>query len=245
MRQRFDHDGSQNRKHNSENNKYFILNRLAQTQSWQSWQSVRSATAKKIKNKIKILGLKGASFEPLEPPPPPPSYGPEDNVWSSCLNFPITLDCEIPQYLEVFTFHHSLRLLFIPAISSFQSTFTTKLPVNNPHHVVVSSPFIFCLRQITALTHHMGHRFTLTSAHSAQTWFCCEINNEISYNFLLLLLILLLSSLLIGIDKKQQHYIIKKKINLSIRETNFIFCCRNTSWDSPDLMITQFQVASW
>ena len=38
---------------------------------------------------------------------------------SSCLNFPITLDCEIPQYLEVFTFHHSLRLLFTPGISSF------------------------------------------------------------------------------------------------------------------------------
>ena len=30
------------------------------------------------------------------------------------------------------TFHHSLRLLFIPAISSFQSTFTTKLPVDIP-----------------------------------------------------------------------------------------------------------------
>ena len=38
---------------------------------------------------------------------------------SSCLNFPITLDCEIPQYLEVFTFHHSLRLLFTPGISCF------------------------------------------------------------------------------------------------------------------------------
>ena len=38
---------------------------------------------------------------------------------SSCLNFPSTLDCEIPQYIEVFTFHHSLRLLFTPGISSF------------------------------------------------------------------------------------------------------------------------------
>ena len=38
---------------------------------------------------------------------------------SSCLNFPSTLDCGIPQYLEVFTFHHSLRLLFTPGISSF------------------------------------------------------------------------------------------------------------------------------
>ena len=99
----------------------------------------------------------------------------KDNVWSSCLNFPITLDCEIPQYLEVFTFHHSLRLLFIPAISSFQSTFTTKLPVDIPCHVIMPS-FIFCLRQLTALTHHMAHRFSLTSAHSAQRGFCCVIN---------------------------------------------------------------------
>ena len=33
-------------------------------------------------------------------------------VWS-CLTFPVTLDCEISQYFEVFTFHHSLRLLFL------------------------------------------------------------------------------------------------------------------------------------
>ena len=85
------------------------------------------------------------------------------------------MDCEIPQYLEVFTFHHSLRLLFIPAVSSFQSTFTTKLPVDIPCHVIVLS-FIFCLRQLTTLTHHMGHRFSLTSAHSAQRGFCCVIN---------------------------------------------------------------------
>ena len=37
MRQRLEHDGSQNRKHNSENNKYFILNRLAQAQSPGGW----------------------------------------------------------------------------------------------------------------------------------------------------------------------------------------------------------------
>ena len=99
----------------------------------------------------------------------------KDNVWSSSLNFPITLDCEVPQYFEIFTFHHSLRLLFIPAISSFQSTFTTKLPVDIPCHIIMSS-FIFCLRQLTALTHHMGHGFSLTSAHSTQRGFCCVIN---------------------------------------------------------------------
>ena len=31
----------------------------------------------------------------------------------------------------------------------------------------------------------------------------------------------------IGIDKKQQRYIIKKMINIALRATYFIFCCRN------------------
>ena len=31
----------------------------------------------------------------------------------------------------------------------------------------------------------------------------------------------------IGIGKKQQHYIIKKMVNVAIRSTYFIFCCRN------------------
>ena len=40
----------------------------------------------------------------------------------------------------------------------------------------------------------------------------------------------------IGIDKKQQLYIIKKMINIAIRATYYIFCCRNKSWDSPHLI---------
>ena len=66
LRQRFDHDGSQNRKHNSENNKYFILKRLARAQSWQSksWRSVRSATAKK-----KSWASRGVRSNPSNPPP--------------------------------------------------------------------------------------------------------------------------------------------------------------------------------
>ena len=41
----------------------------------------------------------------------------------------------------------------------------------------------------------------------------------------------------IGIDKKQQRYnIIKKTINIAIRATYYIFCCRNRNWDSPGLM---------
>ena len=40
----------------------------------------------------------------------------------------------------------------------------------------------------------------------------------------------------IGIDKKQQRYIIKKMINIAIRATYYVLCCRNRNWDSPDLM---------
>ena len=40
----------------------------------------------------------------------------------------------------------------------------------------------------------------------------------------------------ICIDKKQQRYIIKKMINIAIRATYYIFCCRNRNWDSPDVM---------
>ena len=40
----------------------------------------------------------------------------------------------------------------------------------------------------------------------------------------------------IGIDKKQQLYIIKKMINIAIRVTYYIFCCRNRNLDNPDLM---------
>ena len=44
----------------------------------------------------------------------------------------------------------------------------------------------------------------------------------------------------IGIDKKQQLYIIKKMINIAIRVTSYIFCCRNRNLDSPDLMQFRF-----
>lgn len=40
----------------------------------------------------------------------------------------------------------------------------------------------------------------------------------------------------IGIAKKQQLYIIKKMINIAIRATYYVLCCRNRNWDNPDLM---------
>ena len=77
------------------------------------------------------------------------------------------------------------------------------------------------------------------------------IINTITIMLLLLLLLLLLLFLLslfldmmndIGIDKKQQRYIIKKMINIAIRATYYIFCCRNRNWDNPDLMQFRFFV---
>ena len=49
----------------------------------------------------------------------------------------------------------------------------------------------------------------------------------------------------IGIDKKQQHYIINKIINIAIRSTYFIFCCRNRNSDRPDLTQFWFSVFLW
>ena len=51
-----------------------------------------------------------------------------------------------------------------------------------PCHLDIS-PFIFCLRLLTAPTHVMGHRFSLTSAHPAQRRFCCAINVKSCKNF--------------------------------------------------------------
>ena len=40
----------------------------------------------------------------------------------------------------------------------------------------------------------------------------------------------------IGIDKEHQHYMIKNMINIAIRSTYFISCCRNRNWDSSGFL---------
>ena len=40
----------------------------------------------------------------------------------------------------------------------------------------------------------------------------------------------------IHLDKNHVKYIIKKIINISIRSTYYIFCCRNKDWTKPDLL---------
>ena len=40
----------------------------------------------------------------------------------------------------------------------------------------------------------------------------------------------------LALTKSSQLYIIRKMINIAIRATYYIFCCRNRNWDSPDLM---------
>ena len=41
----------------------------------------------------------------------------------------------------------------------------------------------------------------------------------------------------LNVDNNHQKYIIIKVINLAIRSTCYIFCCRNKEWSNPDLMI--------
>ena len=37
-------------------------------------------------------------------------------------------------------------------------------------------------------------------------------------------------------DKAHTKYIIKRIINIAIRSTYYIFCCRNKEWTKPDLL---------
>ena len=37
-------------------------------------------------------------------------------------------------------------------------------------------------------------------------------------------------------DERIQRQMIKKTMNIAIRCTYFIFCCRNKAWTTPDLM---------
>ena len=40
----------------------------------------------------------------------------------------------------------------------------------------------------------------------------------------------------IHLDKARTKYIIKRIINIAIRSTYYIFCCRNKEWTKPDLL---------
>ena len=40
----------------------------------------------------------------------------------------------------------------------------------------------------------------------------------------------------IHLDKAQTKYIIKRIINIAVRSTYYIFCCRNKEWTKPDLL---------
>ena len=41
----------------------------------------------------------------------------------------------------------------------------------------------------------------------------------------------------LNVDNNHQKYILRKVINIAIRSTYYIFCCRNKEWSNPDLMI--------
>ena len=41
----------------------------------------------------------------------------------------------------------------------------------------------------------------------------------------------------LNVDINHQKYILRKVINITIRSTYYIFCCRDKEWSNPDLMI--------
>ena len=41
----------------------------------------------------------------------------------------------------------------------------------------------------------------------------------------------------LNVDNNHQKYILRKVINIAIRSTYYIFCCRDKEWSNPDLMI--------
>ena len=47
-------------------------------------------------------------------------------------------------------------------------------------------------------------------------------------------LLLMLDDL--NLDKPTQNYVIRKVMNIAIRCTYYIFCCRNKPWSKPDLL---------
>ena len=40
----------------------------------------------------------------------------------------------------------------------------------------------------------------------------------------------------LNVDNTHQEYVIRKIINIAIRSTYYIFCCRDKEWSNPDLM---------
>ena len=71
--------------------------------------------------------------------------------------------------------------ILIPWSNSCEFHGTPWRSMDVPCRVIMPS-FIFCLRQLTALTHLMGHRFSLTSANSAHRGILLCDQYEISYN---------------------------------------------------------------
>ena len=41
----------------------------------------------------------------------------------------------------------------------------------------------------------------------------------------------------LNVDINHQKYILRKVINIAIRSTYHIFCCRDKEWSNPDLII--------
>ena len=55
----------------------------------------------------------------------------DDNIWSSIMNFPISLDIKIPQCIHFFIFLHFSWDMFVPSITRINTIFSAEFPINN------------------------------------------------------------------------------------------------------------------
>ena len=183
---------------------------------------------------------------------------------SFCLNpeslLLVVAGCQ--QYLDRFTWRHDLILNFIakslqPVINVYSSLYADVNGFLNPSIITGENYrpdrlFLIQSKSLYVLELTVGFESNLNNNAVRNKEKYLNLINEMSRNYRCVRFVNLSMSSLgvfsdewstfldmmndIGIDKKQQRYIIKKMINIAIRATYYIFCCRNKNWDSPDLM---------
>ena len=166
------------------------------------------------------------------------------------------------QYLNHFTWRHDSILNFIakslqPVINVHSSLYADVNGFLNPSIITGENyrPDLLFLIQskcLYVLELTVGFESNLNNNVVRKKEKCLNLINEISRNYRCVRFVNLSMRSLgvfsdecstflnmvndIAIDKKQQLYIIKKMISITIKATDYIFCCRNRNWDSPDLM---------
>ena len=188
---------------------------------------------------------------------------PFGEVWlwlNTCIVLIIIIGCQ--QYLDRFTWRHDSILNFIakslqPVINVYSSLYADDNGFLNPSITTGENYrpellFLIQSKRLSVLELTVGFESNLNNNAVREKEKYLNLINEMSRNYRCMRFVNLSMSSLnifsdecstfldmindIGIDKKQQRYIIKKIINIAIRATYYIFCCRNRNWNSPDLM---------